>query len=84
MSGPQPSWTAGGPQAAGWTPLRKGKFPGNNVPSNKVGECFVLEEGTQRSKGEVMMRASSGLQSIAPHIAFERNGLKSFTFHSDF
>lgn len=31
----------------------KDKFPGNSIPSNKVGGYFVLlEELTQRSKGK--------------------------------
>lgn len=39
---------------------------------------------TQMAKEEVMMQASSGHQSIATYIAFEKNGLKSFIFHPDF
>lgn len=62
----------------------KDKFPGNSIPSNKVGGYFVLlEEVTQRSKGEVMIWSSSRHQSIAMYIAFEKNGLKRFIFHSN-
>lgn len=62
----------------------KDKLPGNSIPSNKVEGYFILlEELTQRSKGDVIIWSSSRHQPIAMCIAFEKNGLKRFIFHSN-